>query len=141
MRRLKRLGVALLLAVSTSAMADLEVRDAKLRVLPGSVPAAGYFNLTNTGDLPVVLDGAQSPGFAQVMIHRSAIENGVARMRHVAQLELPAGSTLSFAPGGYHLMLMQRQGPLAPGDQVEVILQFADGQRLPVSFAVVPPGW
>ena len=141
MQRLERLGVALLLAVSTSAMADLEVRDAKLRVLSGNAPAGGYFKLTNTGDLPVVLDGAQSPAFAQVMIHRSAVENGVARMRHVAQLEVPAGSTLSFAPGGYHLMLMQRQGLLAPGDQVEVILQVADGQQLPVSFAVVPPGW
>lgn len=140
MRRLGRLGVALLLAVSTSALADLEVRDAKLRLLPANVPAAGYFSLSNTGSQAVVLNGAQSPSFAQAMIHRSTVKNGVARMEHVAQLDVSAGTTLSFAPGGYHLMLMQRQGPLAPGDQVEITLLFADGQRLPVSFAVVPPG-
>jgi len=83
----------LLLAVSTTALADLQVSEAKLRLLPGDLPAAGYFTLTNTGKQPVVLTGAQSPAFAQVMMHRSSLENGMASMQHVAQVEVPAGAT------------------------------------------------
>ncbi|UVJ43629.1 copper chaperone PCu(A)C [Pseudomonas sp. LS1212] len=139
MRRLVRLGTALLLAVSTTAMADLEVSAAKLRLLPGDLPAAGYFTLTNNGSTPVVLSGAQSPAFGQVMMHRSSLENGMASMQHLEQLEVPAGATLTFASGGYHLMLMHRQRELALGDQIEVNLQFADGQNLPVTFTAVPP--
>ena len=140
MRRLVRLACTLLLAASTTAMADLQVSEAKLRMLPGDLPAAGYFTLTNTGSQSVVLTGAQSPAFAQVMMHRSSLEKGMASMQHVAQVEVPAGATLTFASGGYHLMLLQRQRELALGDRVEGSLLFADGQSLPVTFTAVPPG-
>jgi copper(I)-binding protein len=36
-------------------------------------------------------------------------------------------------------MLMQRRQPVALGDKVEVTLQFADGQSLPVTFTAVSP--
>lgn len=141
MRRLVQLATtALLLIASTMVMADLQVSEAKLRLLPGDLPAAGYFTLTNSGSQPVVLTGAQSTAFAQVMMHRSSLENGMASMQHVAQVEVAAGATLKFAPGSYHLMLMQRQRELALGDQVEANLLFADGQSLPVTFTAVPPG-
>ncbi|MHB0762947.1 copper chaperone PCu(A)C [Stutzerimonas sp. NM35] len=68
MRRLERLATFLLLAVSTTALADLQVSEAKLRLPPGNLPAAGYFTLTNTGKQPVILAGAQSQAFAQVMM-------------------------------------------------------------------------
>ncbi|AYC31572.1 copper chaperone PCu(A)C [Pseudomonas cavernae] len=139
MRRLVQLGAAVLLSVSTTATADLQVSEAKLRLLPGDLPAAGYFTLTNNGSQPVVLSGAQSPAFAQVMMHRSSLENGMASMQPIEQLEIPAGATLTFASGGYHLMLIHRQRELALGDQVEVNLQFADGQSLPVTLTAALP--
>ncbi|GLZ88016.1 hypothetical protein Pres01_40670 [Metapseudomonas resinovorans] len=131
--------MALLLATSAEALADLEAKDARLRLLPGNLPAAGYFRLTNTGTQPVVLTGAQSPTYAEVMMHRSAVENGTASMQHVEKVEVAPGATVNFASGGYHLMLMQRQRPVALGDKVEVTLQFADGQSLPVTFTAVSP--
>lgn len=63
----------------------------------------------------------------------------MARMQHVEQIEVAAGATLTFASGGYHLMLLQRKRALSLGDQIEVTLLFADGQRLPVTFTAVPP--
>jgi len=136
---ISRLSLALLMAVSTTAMADLEISEAKLRLLPGDLPAAGYFTLTNKGSQPVTLTGAQSSDFAQAMMHRSSRENGMASMQHVEQLEVPAGATLTFASGSYHLMLLQRQRALSLGDQIEVTLLFVDGKRLPVTFTAVPP--
>ncbi|MNJ33771.1 hypothetical protein D3C77_284610 [compost metagenome] len=136
----RQLAAALLLLTANAAMAQVQVQNAQLRLLPGDLPAAGYFTLTNTGAEPVALNGAQSDMFGQVMIHRSIQENGMARMQHIDQVQVPASGTLAFAPGGYHLMLMQRQKPLALGDQIAITLQFADGQTLPVTFTAVPPG-
>lgn len=130
----------LLLAVAIPALAEVTVENARLRLLPGNLPAAGYFDLINHGTQPVVLAGASSAAFAEVMMHRSELNNGMASMRHVSRVEVPAGATLSFAAGGYHLMLLQHQRSLALGDRVEVVLELADGRTLPVTFTTVAPG-
>lgn len=73
-------------------------------------------------------------------MHHSSLENGIASMEHVAQIEVPEGATFTFAPGGYHLMMMNRQNELTLGERIEVSLLFADGQSLPVTFTAVPTG-
>lgn len=130
---------ALLLVAAIPAQADVTVENAKLRLLPGNLPAAGYFDLRNNGDQPVVLTGGSSDAFAEVMMHRSTLKDGVASMQHLSQVEVPAGSKLSFASGGYHLMLMQHQRTLALGDQVNVTLNFSDGRSVPIIFTAVAP--
>ena len=130
---------ALLLAVVIPAQADVTVENAKLRLLPGNLPAAGYFDLRNNGDQPVVLTGGSSDAFAEVMMHRSTLNDGIASMQHLSQVEVPAGGKLSFASGGYHLMLLQHQRTLALGDHVTLTLHFADGRSLPVTFTAIAP--
>lgn len=133
-------GMLGLLLSSTAAHAqDIEVTDARLRLLPGNLPAAGYFTLHNAGDEAVTLTGAESPAFAMAHIHLSSEKDGMSQMDSVDQLEVGTDETLEFAPGGYHLMFMNRQQPLEVGDEVEVALQF-DGQTpQPVTFEVVSP--
>lgn len=110
-----------------------------MRLLPGDLPAAGYFTLRNTGDNDITLVGAQSPAFGNVEMHRSVNQDGVTSMQPVPQIELAAGEQVGFAPQGYHLMLMERTRSLAIGEEVEVILLFEDEQRLTVKFQVVSP--
>ncbi|MDN3521129.1 copper chaperone PCu(A)C [Halomonas ramblicola] len=137
----KRLLWALVLWLfsSTALAADLEVENPRLRLLPGDLPAAGYYGLRNTSDETMVLVGAQSPAFARVMLHRSVEDDGQVQMRHVPRLVIESGDSVDFAPGGYHLMLMERSRPLAVGDEVTVTLEFEDGRRLPVAFRAVSP--
>lgn len=136
----KWVGGLLLLALSAGAMAtELSVTNARLRLLPGDLPAAGYFSLSNQGKKPAVLVGAESPAFERAMVHKSTQENGIAGMKPVPRLELQPGETVEFAPGGYHLMLMQRKKPLAVGDKVRATLLFQDGRRLPMVFVAVAP--
>ncbi|HKK05031.1 MAG TPA: copper chaperone PCu(A)C [Gammaproteobacteria bacterium] len=116
------------------------VNDARLRWLPGDLPLAGYFALTNTGQRTARLVGAASPAFARVMLHRSTHRGGVAHMEHVEGVDIAPGKTLHFAPGGYHLMLMKRRHRLNPGDSVPVTLRFADGRELSATFRVVGAG-
>ena len=52
------------------------------------------------------------------MIHRTIVKDGVARMVHASRIELPPKASLIFAPGGYHLMLMNPKPALRAGDTV-----------------------
>ncbi|TDX22193.1 hypothetical protein DFO67_1303 [Modicisalibacter xianhensis] len=132
-------SLGLLLLSSLAAAADIEVETPCLRLLPGDLPAAGYFSLSNTGDESAALVGADSATFGRVRMHQSIQEKGVASMEPVPRLELAPGETVEFAPGGYHLMLMERGQPLALGDEVTVTLKFDDGRRTPVVFRAVSP--
>ncbi len=130
----------LCLAVSASALAaGLRVDDAWIRLLPGEVPAGGYFTVHNDTDAPVRLEAARCSAFGHVMMHRTVVESGRARMEGVDAVGVPAHGTLRFAPGGYHLMLMQRARPLAVGDEVPVVLEFSGGRSVTVAFQVRGP--
>lgn len=120
--------------------AEVEVTDAKLSLLPGDLPGAGYFNLTNNGDTPLILVGAESALFHMTEMHVSTNEDGVAQMHPVEEIEVGPGESFSFAPKGHHLMFMHRTQALEEGDNVEVLLHFEDQQEQPVSFTVVAPG-
>lgn len=64
-------------------------------------------------------------------------------MREMADgLPLPAGETVSLAPGGYHIMLIDLVEPLATGDEFELTLDFerADDVTLTVTVAETAPG-
>jgi len=110
-----------------------------IRWLPGNAPMAAYMLLTNRGNDPVTLIAASSPRFAQVMLHQSVEKGDMSQMRMVATLVLPPHQNIAIAPGGYHLMLMSPPTPIVIGEQVEVTLEFSDGEILHVTLPVSPP--
>jgi copper(I)-binding protein len=112
------------------------VEHARIRWLPGDLPLAGYFDLTNTGRHPLTLTGASSGAFGDVMMHLTTHSGGQAGMAPAGNLEVRPGQTLHFAPDGYHLMLMDRTRPLAVGDSVPIRLMFSGGGSMDVMFTV-----
>jgi len=129
----------LLLMLSTSVMAaqpDLEVNNPRIRWLPGDLPLAGYMTLHNKGSNPIMMTGASCDWFGMVMIHESLKENGQSKMVMRKNFTVAPGATASFAPGGYHLMLMKRLKPVKVGDQVPMTLKFSDGSEMTVTFTV-----
>lgn len=130
------LGTALLAAgfICAAAAAPI-VSDAWIRALPGKLPAGGYFILHNSGPKPITLTGANSPACGMAMLHKSDHVGGMAHMTMVDRIDLPAGATVRFEPGGYHVMCMDPKG-LAPGTTVPFTLGFSDGSRVTVPFAV-----
>src|SRR5262245_40812211 len=115
--RLEGVVLALLIAAPASA-ADLTVSDAWIRALPAKLPAAGYFTLTNTGKVEVALTGASSPACGMLMLHKSTQSGGMGSMEDVTGVAVPAGGTITFAPGGYHLMCMDPTPAIKPGAKV-----------------------
>jgi copper(I)-binding protein len=49
---------------------------------------------------------------------------GTMTMQQVARVEVPAGDTVAFEPGGYHVMLLDLAEPLVAGDTFEMELTF-----------------
>jgi copper(I)-binding protein len=61
---------------------------------------------------------------------------GMMTMREVESVAIPAGGTVAFEPGGYHVMLMDLAEPLEAGTTVEVTLTFANAGEIKVSAEV-----
>lgn len=100
------------------------------RPMPGMKMSAGYLSLTNNTDTPIRVTRVTSPQFGAVELHESTVEDGVARMRAIPELVVPAHGTATLERGGKHLMLM------APGgDSDDVSLNFYDGDQLLLSIA------
>lgn len=107
---------------------ELQVTEPWVREAPpGTTVLAGYLTLSNTGDTALVIEDVSSPDFNTIEIHRSWIEDGIARMQPVSDLTIPAGESISLEPGGYHLMLFQPVRALAAGDNVTLRLQPSTG--------------
>jgi copper(I)-binding protein len=134
---LAALSVLFTVLVAHAGQPAVTVSDARVRWLPGELPMAGYFTITSHASEPLRLTGGASPAFGEVMLHRSVEEGGVARMVHMEGVDLAPGQPVAFAPGGYHLMLMQRRQELHAGKEVPVTLHFSDGRTLTVRFRVM----
>jgi copper(I)-binding protein len=80
---------------------------------PGAMLLAGFGVVRNGGDTAITVLAWQSPEFADVAMHETRIEDGIARMRPLAAVVVPAHGAVVFEPGAKHLMLMR---PAAPVD-------------------------
>jgi copper(I)-binding protein len=123
--------------VPTHAAGRLEASAAWIRTAPpGSMMLAGYVNLRNSGDAALTVVGAESTAFRSVSMHQSVEENGVERMRPLAKFAIAPGESVTFAPGGRHLMLMQPVRQLKSGDAVRIHIATESGEGASADFTV-----
>ncbi len=126
------LVIALLIsACGNEAQPPLIASDIEITApLPGQAMSAGYLSLTNNSTAAIRITKVTSPEFAAVEIHQSLLENGVAKMRHIPVLTIPAGTTVKLERGGVHLMLLNRTG------SQRASLSFYDGATLLLDVSV-----
>ena len=109
--------------------------DAWMRSVIPSRPAAGYFMLKNETGKDRKIVSAASSDCGMLMLHLSKHEGGE-HMAMVDSVEVPAGGSVSFAPGGYHLMCVKPSDRVKPGNAVKMTLTFDDGGTLTADFKV-----
>ena len=134
--------LALLLGLSPLlAQAELVIESGWIRAVPPvSTTTAGYFVARNTGEAPLVLDGvsAEIAGAAE-MHDMVANDDGTRSMRRLREVEVAAGDSVTFAPGGKHLMLFRLARPLTVGESLPVCLAVSDGDSVCAAFVVRHP--
>jgi periplasmic copper chaperone A len=117
---------------------DLVISQAWSRATPGGAKiGAGYFTIENKGSAADRLVAISSEAAGKVEVHEMAMNNGVMKMRPVDNgLTIEPGKTVTLAPGGYHLMLMDLKAPLKQGDSVPLTLEFEKAGKVAVTLDV-----
>ncbi|HXY98432.1 MAG TPA: copper chaperone PCu(A)C [Stellaceae bacterium] len=117
--------VAWAASASAQTSSSIEVGHPWARATAASgVNGAVYLTLTNRGTTDDRLTGASTPVAAKTQLHATINDNGVMKMRPVAEVPLKAGGSAEFKPGGMHIMLLGLKHPLAVGDSFPLTLTF-----------------
>lgn len=140
-RSFKSLLVGAVLALAMPAHAELTFADPWLRAVPPVSPTmAGYVTLNNSGEEAVIITGVSTPAAGHTMLHdMESADDGSRRMVHLHHLEIPAGESVTLAPGGKHLMLMKLTEMPAPGETVEICFYLNGGKDACTGFPVIRP--
>lgn len=97
------------------------------------LPAAGYMTISGGSQADTLLS-VTSPAAATVEVHESSTDSsGMTGMHPIERLAIPAGETVTFEPGGYHLMLMGvAEDAIEIGKTVELRLTFENAGEIVV---------
>jgi copper(I)-binding protein len=128
-------------ACSEPAPAIIEVGDAWARATaPGQASGAVYAVIANNGEGADRLVAVSTDRAAVAMIHENSTSNGVARMRMIDRLDLPASERVELRPGGTHIMLEGLKAPLVAGERFQVRLRFEKSGEKTVPVQVAAAG-
>jgi len=85
---------------------------------PVSQVLAAYMTINNHTNKDIKIFSATSSSFSSTTFHKTIFEDGLAKMRHLDSLIIPANSSLELKRGGFHMMLFNPVKPLHEGDKV-----------------------
>jgi periplasmic copper chaperone A len=132
---MKKIITLLLILVAQASLvaplaqsSSLQASDSYIRTMPpGLTTTAGFLSITNSGSTPCLLLSAESQLSDRLEFHEHLHSDGMMRMRPVTGgINVPAGETVVFKPGGLHIMLFNIQQPLIAGESTR--LQFNTDQ-------------
>jgi len=108
------------------AVPKIEVKEAWVSEAPPvSSLTAAYMVIENRGNEDDRLLKVVSRVSDYAEIHATLVnEKGVAKMKKIDAIDIPAGKVVEMKPGGYHIMLIGLKRPLKVGDKVELNLTF-----------------
>ncbi|MGB5446214.1 MAG: copper chaperone PCu(A)C [Psychromonas sp.] len=123
-----------LLLLSTQAFANLlTVEDAYVRATPpNSKNSAAFMVIKNTDIKEVKLIAAKSDIADRVELHTHINEDGMMKMRQVAEIIIKAEDAVLLQPGGYHVMFLNLKQPLKEGQSVAISLYFDNGEQIDI---------
>jgi periplasmic copper chaperone A len=95
-------------------------------------PAAAYFTI-HGGSKDETLVSVDTAVSIRSEMHESMDTGGMSTMKPIASVPIPAGGTVTFAPGGKHVMFFDMNPGITPGTRVPMLFTFADGERIEIS--------
>jgi copper(I)-binding protein len=132
-----RYGLVFLLLFAFNAYAQIEINDAVIRLLPpGSPNTSAYFRIENSGDADKFIVAASSSIADTVELHKHVMSGDMMRMEKQQAVLIRGGQTVTFEPGGLHLMFFGLHKPLQKELEVEIQLKMRDGEL--VNFFALP---
>jgi copper(I)-binding protein len=130
------LCVASPLGVVLAADDGITVSESWARASPGATTTGAAYVTLKGGSRPEQLIGASTPVAATAEAHETINDNGVMKMRPVGPISVLPGQTVTFAPGGTHIMLMGLKQKLTEGQSFPLTLTFAHAAPITVEVKV-----
>lgn len=122
-------------AGEAAAQAGHEMRDQE-KLGPGVV----YLSIVNQSDRSDRLLSVHSSVCSVAEMHKTTMDGDRMRMVSVqGGVEIPAGKTTEFAPGGLHIMLIDLHHDLLVGERFELVLVFKEAGEIIVNCEVRAP--
>ncbi len=101
--------------------------------------SAIYLHITNHDDDDYWIS-AESRSADRIELHRSTMqEDGTMKMVRQENIPLPRGERVVLEPGGLHVMLIDLDQTLEPGDMISLTLIFQDHERIYIDVPVRNP--
>jgi len=125
----------------SAQLGDLTLSDGFTRAtLPHAPVGGGFVTITNTGKTDDRLVSASTPVAGETQIHEMKMQGDVMKMAELPDgIVIPAGQTVTLAPGGYHLMFMKLAQPLVEGGSVPLTLNFEKAGSVTITLKVAAP--
>ncbi|MFJ4453074.1 copper chaperone PCu(A)C [Pseudomonas sp. NPDC089392] len=109
------------------------------RELPAGLPAgSAYFSVTNHGEEGDRLIAVSSPRAQVSKLHAQGVSDGLMNMTHVAAMDIPSHTEVTFQPGANQVMLSGMEAPLKAGEQFALTLEFEKAGKVEVQVRVLP---
>ncbi len=103
---------------------------------PGARVMAAFMEIHNSGEQDIRIEQISSPSFERVEMHLSSENNGIASMQQQKFLTVKAASTLTLAPGSYHLMLIKPARRYLEGENITLGFTLSNGKTPELSVPV-----
>ena len=94
-------------------------------------------DISNASETDDVLLSITTDDFESAEFHNMYDEDGVMKMESMEKVDIKAGQSASFSPGGMHIMLINNKKNLKAGDKVELILHFQNAGTKTIKCPVV----
>ena len=131
------MGLAMLVGCSNPK--PLYVDGAYVRLNPNpDNPAVGYFTV-HGGEAAVTLRSIETDAAVRLEMHESMTQGGMASMKPLDSVDIPARSTVAFAPGGKHLMVWTVNPQAIAAGKIELKMIFSNGDRILVDAVIQSP--
>jgi copper(I)-binding protein len=143
MRKAFPLATAMALLAGTAACSDpppVRVDGGQLRLNPNpQAPSAAYFTI-HAGADPLVLRSVLTEQAVRLEMHESVTQDGVATMRRVESIAVPAREKVVLQPGGKHIMLWSINPQALAAGRMTFTFIFSNGDRIIADAIVQRPG-
>ena len=122
--------LALTFTLKTFA-ADLEVSNAKIKVLPSkSKVTAIYLDIKNNSDKDISLKSVSGPFAEEFELHTMEMKNGMMKMKKVDDILIQKKSTTKLESGGLNIQLFELKAPVKRDNEYEIELTFSNDHKI-----------
>jgi len=94
------LAILFFYSIVVKADEGIEIHSAWINEAPPGIQVnAGYMDIENKSEQAVTLTGVQSETYARIEMHQSQIADGMAKMKKLDGIKIPANGFVSLSPG------------------------------------------